>query len=148
MKKRIAVLGASGYTGREVLRLVSRHPQMEVAAAMSARVGGEPEPPELPFDGPIEALDHDRLADCDGVFLCTPHGAAAMHARAALERGCKVVDLSADFRLRDPAVHPSTYGEDHGPDLDSGGADFPGPEPVDALPPLVEFLSNLGMRAE
>ncbi|MDA0933399.1 MAG: N-acetyl-gamma-glutamyl-phosphate reductase [Planctomycetota bacterium] len=117
MKKRIAVLGASGYTGREVLRLVSRHPQMEVAAAMSARVGAEPEPPELPFDGPIEALDHDRLADCDGVFLCTPHGAAAMHARAALERGCKVVDLSADFRLRDPAVHASTYGEDHGPDL-------------------------------
>jgi N-acetyl-gamma-glutamyl-phosphate reductase len=117
MKKRIAVLGASGYTGREVLRLLAHHPHMEVVAAMSARVGTEPEPPELPFDGPIEALDHERLAACDGVFLCTPHGAAAMHARAALERGCRVVDLSADFRLRSPAIHASTYGEDHGPDL-------------------------------
>jgi N-acetyl-gamma-glutamyl-phosphate reductase len=117
MKKSIAILGASGYTGREVLRIVRAHPRLQADHVMSARPDADPEPPELPCDPVIERLDLERLRRADGVFLCTPHGAAADLARAALAEGCKVVDLSADFRLRDPAVHAATYGEDHGPEL-------------------------------
>ena len=117
MKPRVAILGASGYTGRELARLLSAHPQIEAPILMSARIGVDPEPPEFAHETPIDRLDLDRLDGLGGVFLCTPHGAAAPFARAALERGCKVVDLSADFRLRDPAAHASAYGEDHDPAL-------------------------------
>jgi N-acetyl-gamma-glutamyl-phosphate reductase len=118
MRKRAAVLGASGYTGREVLRLLASHPGLRVELLMSARPGVAPEPPATSYDPVIAPLDVDRLRLVDGVFLCTPHGAAAELARAALAAGCKVVDLSADFRLKDPAVHAATYGGEHqAPDL-------------------------------
>ncbi|MFO1052882.1 MAG: N-acetyl-gamma-glutamyl-phosphate reductase [Planctomycetota bacterium] len=117
MRKRVAILGASGYTGRELTRLVSAHPDLETPTLMTARAGVEPDAPESSFEPRIERLDLGRLGGFDGVFLCTPHGAAAPFARAALDAGCKVVDLSADFRLRDPAVHASAYGEDHDPGL-------------------------------
>ena len=113
VKKRVAVLGATGYTGKEVLRLLRRHQEIELAHSMTARAGAAPEPPALPVDPVVEALDLARLAGVDGVFLCTPHGAAAELAAHCLGLGCKVVDLSADFRLRDPAVHARTYGHAH-----------------------------------
>jgi N-acetyl-gamma-glutamyl-phosphate reductase len=85
---------------------------------MSSRAGEQPEPPGLPGDPVVEALDLERLRECDGVFLCTPHGTSADLARAAVQAGCKVVDLSADFRLRDPAVYQRTYGiAHHAPEL-------------------------------
>jgi N-acetyl-gamma-glutamyl-phosphate reductase len=114
---RVAILGASGYTGREVARLVRAHPHLELTHAMSARQGATPDEPATSVDDVVEALDPSVFGGVDGVFLCTPHGAAAAHARAALAAGCKVVDLSADFRLRDPSVHAATYGEDHAPEL-------------------------------
>jgi N-acetyl-gamma-glutamyl-phosphate reductase len=110
--KRVAILGATGYTGRELLRLLARHPLLSVAAAMTAR-SGEVDPPDLPVDSEIAPLDLDRLRGLDGVFLCTPHGASAALAKSALELGAKVVDLSADFRLRDPALYAQTYGQVH-----------------------------------
>lgn len=109
----VAIVGASGYTGRELMRLLRHHPQLRLAAAMTARPGSQPEPPALPCDPTVEALDLDRLADVDGVFLCTPHGAAAAIAADLLARGTRVVDLSADFRLRDPAAYARTYGAEH-----------------------------------
>jgi N-acetyl-gamma-glutamyl-phosphate reductase len=111
--KQVAVVGASGYTGRELLRLCARHPHLRVAAAMTARPGAQPEPPQFPGDPPIAALDLGALRSVEGVFLCTPHGAASEIARAALAAGRKVVDLSADFRLRSPAVYERTYGAPH-----------------------------------
>ncbi|MBK8974518.1 MAG: N-acetyl-gamma-glutamyl-phosphate reductase [Planctomycetes bacterium] len=111
MKRRIAILGATGYTGREVLRIARNHPDLEVAHLMTARAGVDPEPPDLDYDPPTERLVLDKLREVDGVFLCTPHGAAGPLAAAALELGCKVVDLSADFRLRDERVHRATYGD-------------------------------------
>jgi N-acetyl-gamma-glutamyl-phosphate reductase len=96
--KSVAILGASGYTGRELIRLLQRHPSLRLAHAMTARAGAEPEAPALPPDPGIEPLDLDRLARVEGVFLCTPHGAAVELAPKVLERGAKVVDLSADFR--------------------------------------------------
>ena len=111
--KRIAVLGAGGYAGREVAALVREHPELELAHAMSARPGVAPAAPQLPVDMHLEALDPERLGDVDGVFLCTPHGAAAELAQVALAAGCRVVDLSADFRLKDARVYREAYGADH-----------------------------------
>lgn len=112
-KKTCAIVGASGYTGRELLTLLARHPQLRATVVMTARAGAAPEAPAFPGDPTIDALDVARLADVDGVFLCTPHGAASEIAKAALAAGKKVVDLSADFRLRDAADYQRTYGSPH-----------------------------------
>ena len=111
--KKVAVVGASGYTGRELLTLISRHRGMQATEVMTARPGAQPEPPQFPTDPVIAPLDLDRLKSCDGVFLCTPHGAASAIAKAALQHGCKVVDLSADFRLRDEKLYAEVYGAPH-----------------------------------
>ncbi len=117
MKKRVAILGATGYTGRELARLIEQHPDLDRPLLMSARAGVEPEAPETSFMPKVLRLDTARFADVDGVFLCTPHGAAAPFAREALRQGKAVVDLSADFRLKDPALHAKVYGEDHDVEL-------------------------------
>ena len=111
--KTCAIVGASGYTGRELLTLLRHHPSLRATVVMTARKGAEPEPPAFPDDPAIDALDLSRLSTVDGVFLCTPHGAASEIAAAALAAGKKVVDLSADFRLRDPALYERTYGSAH-----------------------------------
>jgi len=111
--KKIAIVGASGYTGRELLTLLARHPHARATVVMTARPDAAPEPPAFPGDPAIDALDLGRLATVDGVFLCTPHGAASAIARDAIGKGKKVVDLSADFRLRDPEVYQRTYGSPH-----------------------------------
>lgn len=111
--KKVAVLGASGYTGQELARLLDHHPQLELGAFLSARPGVTPEPPALPVDRPVEPLDLERLDAVDGVFVCTPHGAAAPLVQEALQRGKRVVDLSADFRLRDPDGFAAAYGQPH-----------------------------------
>ncbi len=113
MKKTCAIVGASGYTGRELLTLLARHPRLQATVAMTARGGAPAEAPAFPGDPAIDALDVERLRTVDGVFLCTPHGAASEIARAALGFGKKVVDLSADFRLRDPGLYQRTYGAPH-----------------------------------
>lgn len=111
--KKVAIVGASGYTGRELLRLLQQHPNATATQVMTARPGAAPEPPAFPGDPAIGALDPERFHEVDGVFLCTPHGAAAAVAKQALHAGCKVVDLSADFRLRSPDVYARTYGAPH-----------------------------------
>jgi N-acetyl-gamma-glutamyl-phosphate reductase len=111
--KTAAIVGASGYTGRELLRLLAQHPHLRASVVMTARPGATPEAPTFPNDPTIDALDLERLRAVDGVFLCTPHGAASEIARAALAMGKQVVDLSADFRLRDPQVYARTYGSAH-----------------------------------
>ena len=111
--KNVAIVGASGYTGRELLHLLDRHPELQAAEVMTARPGSQPAPPRTPTDPVIGPLDIQRFAAVDGVFLCTPHGAASEIAKAALEHDCKVVDLSADFRLRDPQAYANTYGSAH-----------------------------------
>ena len=111
--KTVAVVGASGYTGRELLALLARHGGLRAGAIMTARADHQPEPPQFPGDPVIEPLELARLRAVDGVFLCTPHGAASEIAKAALQSGCKVVDLSADFRLRSPALYQQTYGQPH-----------------------------------
>ncbi len=111
--KRVAVLGASGYTGRELARLLRHHDSLVVEGLFGGREGVAPDAPELPCDDRIEMLDWKRIERCDGVFLCTPHGASAELARRSLELGVKVVDLSADFRLPDAKQYAALHQHVH-----------------------------------
>ncbi len=122
-----AIVGASGYTGMELLRLLLIHPGVELVAATSRQELGKPlssvfprfcKAPgaELCFIAPDPDAIAATGAEC--AFLALPHGVAAEIARALLERGLKVIDLSADFRLRDAAVYEEFYGHAHpAPDL-------------------------------
>lgn len=125
-----AIVGASGYTGMELLRLLLTHPGVELTAVTSRAEAGKSlgavfprfrKAPgaELTFIEP----DPDAIAatGAKAAFLALPHGVAAEIARALLERGLKVIDLSADFRLRDAAIYEEFYGHAHpAPDLLDG----------------------------
>ncbi|MHB8670071.1 MAG: N-acetyl-gamma-glutamyl-phosphate reductase [Acidimicrobiales bacterium] len=122
---RIGILGASGYTGAELLRLCAGHPELEVAWATADSQAGmpvadlypslEPEVGGMRFASP----DLDGLAEVELAFLAMPHGASQDVVPKLVNRGgLAVVDLAADFRLRDPALYPQWYGEPHrAPDL-------------------------------
>ncbi len=122
-ERRVAVIGATGYTGAELLRLLCAHPRVAVTRIVGHGKAGQPIAQVLPafhgvLDGTIAAFDADDVAaHADTAFLALPHGAAAIVAKALRARGVVVLDLSADFRLRDRAVHREWYGEDHAPEL-------------------------------
>lgn len=113
-----AVVGASGYAGQELCGLLARHASLELRAVHSARpgAGAGPAPiPSAPEQTPYGPGSFDGL---DAVFLCTPHGVATPFVRAALEVGAKVVDLSADLRLKGLDAWEAAYGMTHpAPDL-------------------------------
>ncbi len=122
MERKIAILGASGYTGGELLRLIATHPQMRVAALAAERNAGRRVGEVfahlahlgLPDLVKTEAVD---FADIDLAFLALPHGVSHALVRR-IPAHVKVVDLSADFRLRDPEAYRRWYGQEHGaPDL-------------------------------
>ncbi len=111
----VGVYGASGYTGQELIRLLARHSQAKVIFATSETHADrrlDTLHPQLP---PIELVDPATapLDKADFVFLCLPHGAAAGVAVEALDAGARVIDLSADFRLRDAASYEQWYGAAH-----------------------------------
>jgi N-acetyl-gamma-glutamyl-phosphate reductase len=117
---KIAILGGSGYTAAELIKIFLRHPAAEVVAVVSRQQ-------ETPLVAELhhslagrtqlrcEPFDVDRLlargVQC--VFACLPHGVGMHHVAALLERGVRVIDLSADYRLRDPNVYAQWYGESH-----------------------------------
>src|SRR5438067_6121027 len=117
-KARIAIAGATGYTGQELLRLLSRHPSVSLTAAMSSGQTGA-STRRLPglshmWDGSIVPLSHDTLKnDADVVFLALPDAAAAELAPALVDAGVRVIDLSGAFRLRDDATRARWYPETH-----------------------------------
>src|SRR6185503_18765211 len=117
-KARVAVAGATGYTGQELLRLLARHPAVTLTAAMSSgQAGGSAR--RLPalarlWDGEIAPLSREALArDADVVFLALPDTAAAELAPALVDAGVRVIDLSGAFRLRDDAMRARWYPETH-----------------------------------
>ncbi len=117
-KSRVAIAGATGYTGQELLRLLGRHPAVAVTAAMSSgSASGSARPlPALArlWDGHITPLSADTLArDADVVFLALPDSAAAELAPSLIEAGVRVIDLSGAFRLRDAAARARWYPETH-----------------------------------
>jgi N-acetyl-gamma-glutamyl-phosphate reductase len=121
---RIGIVGASGYTGAELLRLCAQHPQLEVAVATgdtSAGVAVADLYPSLAGAYPgltYSEYDASKLRGLDLVFCGLPHGQAQDVVPELLHHVGKVVDLSADFRLKDPDLYPTWYGAKHScPDL-------------------------------
>ncbi len=120
---KIGIIGATGYTGLELLKLLQRHPAAQVVWLTSEQSAGQRfgdvfgVPPTLGDRRLIAASEAD-YAQADLVFCCLPHVAAQEHVAAARRAGVRVIDLSADFRLRDPAVYEKWYGHvHHHPDL-------------------------------
>ena len=115
-KIRASVIGASGYTGGELLRLLLAHPNMDVASVSSEKSHGLPVSRIHPNLRAMTGLSFVKAAeidtDVDAVFLCTPHGASAPYVERFADSGIKIIDLSSDFRLRDPAAYPMWYGHD------------------------------------
>jgi N-acetyl-gamma-glutamyl-phosphate reductase len=113
---RVAVAGATGYTGQELLRLLSRHPAVTITAATSSGAIAARKLPALGhiFTGAITPLDPSTLAqDADVVFLALPDKAAAELAPMLVDAGVRVIDLSGAFRLRDQALRARWYPETH-----------------------------------
>src|SRR5215213_2286841 len=119
MAVRVGVVGASGYAARELFRLLARHPDVSLEAACSREA-------ERPLVGDLhptlrkvvplrcEPFDAAALASrIECAFLALPHGAAASAAAPLLANGVRVIDLSADYRLRDPNVYAQWYGASH-----------------------------------
>jgi N-acetyl-gamma-glutamyl-phosphate reductase len=121
-KAKIGILGASGYTGAELVRLLLRHPHTEIALLTADRRAGKPlaevfpqfAPYKLPMLSAIEAVDWPAL-QLDLAFCALPHGTTQKVIADLLTRApqTKVVDLSADFRLSDPAAYARWYGHEH-----------------------------------
>ena len=110
------VIGASGYLGGELLRLLLGHPQIEVAAAVSTRMPGrriDTAHPNLRNATDLRFCSEDRLPDCDVLLLAAPHRETMRILPRLAERAKTVIDLSGDFRLADPAAYQRYYGVPH-----------------------------------
>ncbi len=113
-----AIVGATGYTGVELVRLLARHPDVQLTEVTSRSEAGKPLAELFPaLRGGVDLCfsepDTARLQHCDVVFFATPNGTAMQQTRELLAAGCKVIDLAADFRLRDPAEWERWYGMPH-----------------------------------
>ncbi|MGH8683155.1 MAG: N-acetyl-gamma-glutamyl-phosphate reductase [Burkholderiales bacterium] len=115
---KVGIVGGTGYTGVELLRLLAQHPQAELAVITSRKEAGTPVADLFPslrgrvaleFADPAAA----KLERCDVVFFATPHGVAMADARRLVDAGVRVVDLAADFRLQDLAEWKRWYKLDH-----------------------------------
>lgn len=115
---RVGIVGATGYTGVELMRILSVHPEVELCAITSRQEVGQPVSALFPnlrkhVDLTFQSPDQADLTQCDAVFFATPH-AAAMHAvPELLDAGVRVIDISADYRLKDAEVWAQWYGEPH-----------------------------------
>ena len=120
--KKVAIVGASGYSGEELVKLLLHHPHAELTAVTSRQNAGQtlaqifpkfanhPSAKTLRFSDPNAEL---LAKQADIVFLALPHGVAAEFAIPLLKAGCMVIDLSADFRLKSAAVYKDFYAHDH-----------------------------------
>jgi [amino group carrier protein]-6-phospho-L-2-aminoadipate/5-phospho-L-glutamate reductase len=114
---RVAVLGGAGYVGGELLRILLGHPQVEVVVATSSSQSGrrvDGAHPNLRGRTDLRFQPHDRLGACDALFVAVPHRQSMWVLPSMLDRAEFIVDLSADFRLRDQAAYERYYGTAHG----------------------------------
>lgn len=117
MTHKIAVLGASGYTGAELVRLIATHPSMEIVALSADRKAGMEMSEVFPFLRHLrlprlQKIEEIDFSQVDLAFCALPH-ATSQAVISELPRDLKIVDLSADFRLRDPAAYQKWYGKAH-----------------------------------
>jgi N-acetyl-gamma-glutamyl-phosphate reductase len=123
----VAIMGASGYTGEELVRLILRHPRAELTAVTSRQLAGKSLGevyPRVGYHPKARALQFtdvspEKIAEhADVVFLALPHGVAVDFAGPLLKAGARVIDLSADFRIKNPATYQEFYAHEHrAPDL-------------------------------
>jgi N-acetyl-gamma-glutamyl-phosphate reductase len=146
----IGILGATGYTALELIKLLLRHPQARITA-LTSRQEGKPHlgtiHPSLTgrLDLHLEDLGPEAIAQrCRCAFLCLPHAASADAAKALLARGLRVIDLSADYRLNDAETYRKWYEHEH-PDPDRLGITPYGlPELFAAAIPQAQLVANPG----
>jgi N-acetyl-gamma-glutamyl-phosphate reductase len=164
---KVAIVGASGYAGEDLVRLLLGHPHANLVAVTSRQYAGQtlaqvfprhshyPTAKTLRFTEPNAEL---LAKEAEVVFLALPHGVAAQYAVPLLQNGASVIDLSADFRLKDPAIYQEFYGHEHpAPELlkksvyglaeiyreEIKSADFiacPGCYPTSILLPIIPLL--------
>ena len=165
MKTRVGIIGGTGYTGAELLRLLLLHPEVEVTVLTSQKYAGLPIDQVFPsltnrIQLKCEELSLDRVADkVDFVFAAVPHKAAMETVPLFYQQGKRVVDLSADFRLKDPVVYERWYQKHSCPELLSESVyglpelhreeirkarivGNPGCYPTGALIPLIPLLKH------
>src|SRR5512145_288027 len=164
---KVGIVGASGYSGEVLVKLLLAHPRVTLAAVTSRSQAGKPLAAVIPAvrgaDRGLTFSDSDPAAlaasDIDLFFLALPHGTAATYAKALVAGGKRVIDLSADFRIADVATYQKYYGEHHAPELLSGArfvlpeltapswkseaklVAAPGCYPTSVLVPLVPLLT-------
>lgn len=120
---RVGIVGGTGYTGVELLRILASHPQVQVEVITSRSEEGIPVADMYPnlrghYDLAYSVPDVERLAQCDVVFFATPHGVAMSMAPELVARGVRIIDLGADFRIKDVPLWEKWYGLEHScPDL-------------------------------
>src|SRR5260370_33488567 len=113
-KLKAAVAGANGYAGMTVVSLLARHPEVELVQLTSRSFAGKPYASVFPLlDLNGEFLSEPEPSGLDVLFSCLPHNVGAAKASAWLAAGAKVVDMSADFRLKDSAQYPKWYRQEH-----------------------------------
>ncbi len=115
---KVGIIGGTGYTGVELLRILAQHPQVELQAITSRGDAGTPVAKMFPSLRGRVALDFvdpkaAALETCDVVFFATPNGIAMGQARSLVDAGVRVIDLAADFRIKDPAEWERWYGMKH-----------------------------------
>ncbi|MFP6855351.1 MAG: N-acetyl-gamma-glutamyl-phosphate reductase [Opitutales bacterium] len=123
---KVCVVGATGYSGQELVRLLAGHPLVDLVAVTSRTYAGKPVAERLPAlrgvmgDMTFSSSSPEAVAELEAevFFLALPHGAAAAYAVRLVEAGKRVIDLSADFRLGSPELYQQYYGQEHpAPDL-------------------------------
>ena len=147
---RVAILGASGYSALELVKLLLRHPEAKITALTTRQA--EPRPvgqvhPSLAgrLDLALENLTPNQIAErADAVFCCLPHGASASAVAKLLPAGKKVIDLSADYRLNDPAEYAKWYGLEHADPGHLGDAVYGLPELYGEMIAAASLVANPG----
>ena len=120
---KVGIVGGTGYTGVELLRLLAQHPEVKLSAITSRKEAGTPVGDMYPsLRGRVDLMfstpDEARLTECDAVFFATPHGVAMEQAKELLAANVRILDLAADFRLKDTEEFQKWYGMPHScPDI-------------------------------
>ncbi|HWY87196.1 MAG TPA: N-acetyl-gamma-glutamyl-phosphate reductase [Gemmataceae bacterium] len=148
---KVAILGGTGYTAVELIKILLRHPEVEIAAVTSRQEGTPLVAESHPgltglIDLRMEPLDTDKLVarGIQYVFGCLPHGVSMETLPALLQRGLRVIDLSADYRLRDPNVFAQWYGESHRDLAHLAQAVYGLPEIYGEALPSAQLVANPG----
>jgi N-acetyl-gamma-glutamyl-phosphate/LysW-gamma-L-alpha-aminoadipyl-6-phosphate reductase len=150
MTIKVSIIGASGYAGGELLRILLFHPQVEIAQVTSESHAGEyvyQQHPQLRKRTQLQFVSREALQPCDLIFLALPHGEAQKQIERYLSLAPKIIDLSADFRLKDQALYKQWYGEEHGAPQHLGRFVYGLPELQREAMKTASFISGVGCNA-